>query len=404
MGHLNLLTEFLFAKHESREIFHIPPPELDDLLAQYFLSVRQINGKKYEPSSLRGMLGSFERELKKHEYSESLITSVQFSKTRNALKSKQKDLKKQGLGNRPKTADRISDADVDCLFEAGELGISTPNSILNSLWYFNTLLFGMRGGAAEHRALCWGDVRLGFDKELDKHYLEYNERQTKTRTGADISMYRNKPRMYEMPETPGRCPVNIYKTYRDKRPQGYSNPDDPYYIAATTVVNPGPNQAWFMRGPVGQNKLKTTMKRMVSRANMQSDKRLTNTSVRKHLCQKLMENQVPDTQAVQITGHKNPNSLNNYRSLNSAQKNHISSLLANTNTVQQPGFHTQSVMSTAPIFGHSVAQSNTQNSSHQAHKSVFCGSAIHGGVFNITINNNSVLSRKRSRVIDSDSE
>ena len=54
---------------------------------------------------------------KKHEYSESLITSVQFSKTRNALKSKQKDLKKQGLGNRPKTADRISDADVDCLFE-----------------------------------------------------------------------------------------------------------------------------------------------------------------------------------------------------------------------------------------------------------------------------------------------
>ena len=43
----------------------------------------------------------------------------------------------------------------------------------------------MRGGAAEHRALCWGDVRLGFDKELDKHYLEYNERQTKTRTGAE---------------------------------------------------------------------------------------------------------------------------------------------------------------------------------------------------------------------------
>ena len=218
---------------------------------------------------------------------------------------------------------------------------------------------------------------MGFDKELDKHYLEYNERQTKTRTGADISMYRNKPRMYEMPETPDRCPVNIYKTYSDKRHQGYSNPDDTYYIAATTVVNPGPNQAWFMRGPVGQNKLTTTMKRMVSRANIQSDKRLINTSVRKHLCQNLMENQVPDTQAVQITGHKNPNSLNNYRSLNSAQKNHISSLLANKNTVQQPGFQAQSVMSTAPVFGHSVAQSNTQNSTHQAHKSVFCGSAIH---------------------------
>ena len=38
-------------------------------------------------------------------------------------------------------------------------------------------------------------------------------------------------------------------------------------------------------------------------------KRITNTSV----CQKLLDNNIPDTQAVHITGHKNPSSLNNYR-------------------------------------------------------------------------------------------
>ena len=33
-------------------------------------------------------------------------------------------------------------------------------------------------------------------------------------------------------------------------------------------------------------------------------KRITNTSVRKHLCQKLLDNNIPDTQAVDITDTK----------------------------------------------------------------------------------------------------
>ncbi|KAK3101114.1 hypothetical protein FSP39_001042 [Pinctada imbricata] len=133
----------------------------------------------------------------------------------------------------------------------------------------------MRGGAEEHRSLRWGDVRLAYDVELKKEYLEYNERQTKTRTGADVSLYRNKPRMYAMAENPQRCPIEVYKTYRDKRPAQYSAPDDPFYVAATTKHNPGPHYAWFSRYPVGVNKLRSMMKRMVSNADLKSDKRLT---------------------------------------------------------------------------------------------------------------------------------
>ena len=40
---------------------------------------------------------------------------------------------------------------------------------------------------------------------------------------------------------------------------------------------------------------------------------ITNTSVCKHLCEKLLDNNIPDAQAVHITGHKNLSSLNNYR-------------------------------------------------------------------------------------------
>ena len=67
----------------------------------------------------------------------------------------------------------------------------------------------------------WGDIRLGFDEEQNLEYLEYNERQTKTRTGININNIRlQKPRMYAT--NSARCPVHIYKEYSDKRPDGFS--------------------------------------------------------------------------------------------------------------------------------------------------------------------------------------
>jgi hypothetical protein len=46
---------------------------------------------------------------------------------------------------------------------------------------------------------------------------------------------------------------------------------------------------------------------------------ITNTSVRKHLCEKLLDNNIPDAQAVHITGNKYLSSLNN-RSNNTFSK------------------------------------------------------------------------------------
>ena len=97
------------------------------------MSVRQKNGQEYEPVTLRSMLSSFERYLKRHNYGTSLISGYEFDTSRKDLKSKQKDLKKQGLGNKPKTADAISDDDIDLLYECGQLGINTPESVLNTL-------------------------------------------------------------------------------------------------------------------------------------------------------------------------------------------------------------------------------------------------------------------------------
>ena len=150
--------------------------------------------------------------MRRHGYRARIVSGHKFSTTKVILKSKQKALKQQGLGNRPKAADPISDADVNTLYEKGIFGYDTLMSLINTLWFNHTVHFGIRCGGEEHRRLCVGDLTLAFDSELNKEYIEYNERQTKTRTGENVNNIRTKPRMYATYDD--RCPVATY----NKRP------------------------------------------------------------------------------------------------------------------------------------------------------------------------------------------
>ena len=65
-------------------------------------------------------------------------------------------------------------------------------------------------------------------------YLEYNERQTKTRTGENIVDIRQiKPKMFATGDT--RNTVESYKLYASKRPYGFSLDDDPFYLSIRTI-------------------------------------------------------------------------------------------------------------------------------------------------------------------------
>ena len=67
----------------------------------------------------------------------------------------------------------------------------------------------------------WGDISLHNDTVLNTEYMEYNERQTKTRTGEDLNNIRTKkPRIYATGTD--TCPIAVYKTYASHRPEQFS--------------------------------------------------------------------------------------------------------------------------------------------------------------------------------------
>ena len=235
------------------------------------------------------------------------------------------------MGNKPRTSDSLTDEEIEKLYASKCLGIESPQAVINTLWLNSTIHFGLRSGK-EQREIRWGDVKLKQTPD-GKEYLEYwVERQTKTRTGTDPRDTRKiKPRMYSAPDLPAeRDPVRVYKIYASKRPESMKTDDSPFYLAVNNLQPSSLSiRAWFKAQPIGVNKLNSLLKDMVNEARLgQENKRLTNHSARKHLVQKLDDNKIPPTQIMQITGHRNVNSVNNYSSLSDKQKEKISSILS----------------------------------------------------------------------------
>ena len=77
------------------------------------------------------------------------------------------------------------------------------------------------------------------------------------------------------------------------------------------------------------------LKNMIRDSGLETDKKLVNHSTRKHLVQKLVDNDIPPNEIIQITGHKNVNSLNNYSSLSDKKQQQISAVLSNTASTSQ---------------------------------------------------------------------
>ena len=149
------------------------------------------------------------------------------------------------------------------------MGTSSPEALLDTLWFNNTIHFGLRG-YKEHR------VKL-HKTASGEEYLEYNERQTKTRSGENT---RDVPKVtLKMFSIPGneRDPIAVYKLFAEQRPAEMNSDDSPFYLAVNNLkrLESLSNKAWFKKAPAGVNKLNSIMKSMAEKAGLQIPNLLT---------------------------------------------------------------------------------------------------------------------------------
>ncbi|VDI00678.1 Hypothetical predicted protein [Mytilus galloprovincialis] len=423
------LQQFLITKLETREIYSIPPHELNQILCQFLISVRKDDGNQYEPASLKGMLCSFDRYLRHHNYGYQISKSAEFSKVKDVLTAKQVELKKLGKGNGHKKAETLCDEDIEKLFQSGEIGDDNPTTLLHTVWFFNTIYFGLRG-VTEHHQMTWGDVKIVRDTSSGLEYLQMNERNTKTRTGKSLRDQRDIPQMaWANLENKLKCPVHAYKLYKSKRPLKYSNPSDPFYIQEN--INREKNWPLVQEPTHRHQQIRKIYEKDGNCCSKEDDdndesendsgnRRLTNHSARRFMLQKLDDAGFEHNHIKQISGHKNIQSISTYSKLNSKKHQEISrTILADKSENMQSSQTTrtvtinnnpvgQNVQKTA-VSENQVSFGNLASAPTATGLSCLFGGPIYGGTFNINMSNLPSLSpspqitKRRRYVIESDS-
>ena len=74
---------------------------------------------------------------------------------------------------------------------------ANAKALINLMYVNNTMHLGLRSHEV-HTHLRWGDIQL-LTTATGEEYLEYNERATKTRTGATSDCRPFKPKMFAQP-------------------------------------------------------------------------------------------------------------------------------------------------------------------------------------------------------------
>ena len=158
------------------------------------------------------------------------MKNVQFEQTRKALQSKQRDLKRKGMGNKPNASAALSKEDIQVLFEKDLLRSSTAEALLNTVLFNNIIHFGLLG-CKEHRQMCWGDVKLcrNFHRVgVPRIQWKRNQNSFKKRSTECKSHCTENVCCAKQPEMSSKC----LQSLRRKRPVEMKTDDAPFYFGS----------------------------------------------------------------------------------------------------------------------------------------------------------------------------
>ena len=133
------------------------PQALNKFLSEFLITVRKKENTTKNMSLIPYRLSS--PVFSAIYYVLCLMKNVQFEQTWRALQSKQRDLKRKGMGNKPNASAALSEEDIQALFKKDLLGSYTAEALLNTVWLNNIIHFGLLG-CKELSQMCWGDIKL----------------------------------------------------------------------------------------------------------------------------------------------------------------------------------------------------------------------------------------------------
>ena len=219
-----------------------PPEELDSLLYNFYKTAKKKDNSEYEPDTMSSFSRSIQRFL-----------DEEFKVSREVLKSKRRELRKQDKGNKPNATVALTNEDVERVFEENQFAVHEAKVLARTMWFLLTLHFGHRA-RHEARQIKFGDIALKKDKTSGEEYLEWTtKRESKTGHGDENEHQRSfRPKAYETDDR--KCPVSCFKEFVYRRPEEGKSSQSPFFLIISHRRNPE-DKIWFVNSPMGKKKI-----------------------------------------------------------------------------------------------------------------------------------------------------
>ena len=297
------------------------PQDLDELLGKFYAEIKKQDGEDYEPESLKIMQCALDRYLKENGYEISIVRDREFRKSQEILNAKAISLRQQGKGKRPHKAQPMTPVEERALWEKGQLGDFNARVLTNTNFKNLTEQLGLRG-RQEHYDSYVEDFIIRQQQDAGE-IVEFREGPTRTRSGG--LRIRRRSTLQLMFSTDGgeRDPVRLFKLWLSKRPEGMKD-NGPLYLSI--IHRPKSSEVWYTKVRMGQNTIGNIVKSMAS--CLDTNKKLTNHSMRKTLVSKLKTSGQARNVICEITGHSRESSLDDYDQIDENQRRNLSHIIS----------------------------------------------------------------------------
>jgi len=298
--------------------------QLNYWLSRFILEVRKKpQGKKkgdagieFPPNTLYHICCGLQRYLRCNGKPDTdFANDTALAEFKSSLDAEMKRLQSLGIGSQQKQAETLTQEDVEIFWEKKLLGDATPQSLLDTIVFFNGFYFALRSGQ-EHRQLRYQPAQIKVvENPGERPYLIYREDLSKNRPGG-IKGRRKKPKVviqHANLEQPERCFVRLFKLYNSLCPK--DRPADCFYLQPSKEPN---DRCWYSTNPYGHNRLAGTVARLCKAAEIPGHK--TNHSLRATNATWLYDSDVDEQLIMERTGHLSTEGVRSYKRTTKTQQ------------------------------------------------------------------------------------
>ncbi|KAL2088284.1 hypothetical protein ACEWY4_015183 [Coilia grayii] len=255
------LTDWLEQQNIKVNFVDVSKEELNQILRQFYGSIRNAKGESYSVSSYLGLRTGLNRYLNDPPLNRSfcIMKDFEFQSANNVFFGLIKTMRREGR-DRISHHTSISPSDLNVIRESHACKPTHPRGLLNKVWLDIQLHFG-RLGRGGNRSLKKDSFVFRRD-DIGRKYctLALTQVTKKHKDTAERDCENSPGRMFARPGD-SMCPVASLEKYLRKLP-----PDAPAFYLHPKKAASEKDPVWYIPSPLGLNHLRTMLSRICREA------------------------------------------------------------------------------------------------------------------------------------------